>query len=96
MAPVQSLYVFSATVMAEGDNHNTHFELTVNGTSMTLLYMGNSVYDQVRKMSVLALKKGDDVVIRSRDAGGMIHGEHPIFAGFLLKQKYSQDPIVGK
>ncbi|XP_052809299.1 complement C1q subcomponent subunit B-like [Mya arenaria] len=96
-APVDGLYVFSATLVSAYDQSN-HATVFKNNQRLTVMYFhGNAVhdYDKTSQTLVLDLKQADTISVReSENDKSYYPDDHCLFSGFLLRQHYS-GVIVG-
>ncbi|XP_052777764.1 uncharacterized protein LOC128215078 [Mya arenaria] len=85
-APVNGIYVFSATLLALGTD-NDHLKWIKNGQTLCYLYVHDAGYDSSGSTIVVQLNTGDDVSIQNIDADNSLNGHHYTFiSGFLLKE----------
>jgi len=101
-APVDGLYVFHATVMS----HLTHVFYAMiykESTPVATILLGGGIqYNMASNSAILALRKGERVMVRHESADhsieGAYYGGQSTFAGFLLVEHFYPDhgnPVVG-
>nr|XP_022302661.1 complement C1q-like protein 4 [Crassostrea virginica] len=82
-APIEGLYVFSCTVMAEATG-DLSVVLVKNGQRMSNVYSSGGNYDSGAISILLSLKKGDKVWIRRYEHGRTMNAEYNWFTGYLI------------
>ncbi|XP_052809300.1 complement C1q tumor necrosis factor-related protein 6-like [Mya arenaria] len=96
-APVNGLYVFSATLLTVYDQ-TSHASFFKNNQRLTVMYFHGYTMHDLDKTSqtiVLALKHADTISIRQTENDkSYFPDDHCLFSGFLLRQHYS-GVIVG-
>ncbi|XP_052788763.1 collagen alpha-2(VIII) chain-like [Mya arenaria] len=87
-APVDSLYVFSITVMVQMSSSaaTALFVLKKNDDAVMWLYVNENdiVTEAASGTGLLPLKVGDTVRVTSDPSGGHIYGSYTFFSGFKL------------
>ncbi|XP_052279401.1 complement C1q tumor necrosis factor-related protein 2-like isoform X2 [Dreissena polymorpha] len=100
-APVDSLYVFYATLMAH-NNHASHYLIVHENQSVaTILVDGsNHWFDSASGSVVVVLSRGDTVSVKQLESGDHALQGAPIagessFSGFLLRQHFRGPAPIG-
>ena len=87
-APVNGMYLMSATIMSVVNKH-VYCDIVKNGNTVTSFYGGTTDAQSDTQVIVLDLQAGDMVWIRHKSGGysnEMINTFNSYFAGFIIKQ----------
>lgn len=88
MAPKPGVFLFSCTVMTPSDKA-LHVGLWKNDTKIVTFYPGQTGYNMGTQITILELKKGDQVYIKQWGSGKEIFSEsinsYSVFSGYLIR-----------
>lgn len=85
-APLKGLYLFTFSVMAVG-NQYIAVTMVKNGKWMAYAHSSSSAWESGAMSVVLALMKGDNILIQRYHGDRLLHGSYNMFSGYLISKQ---------